>query len=678
VVVIRAVSIDLADSGEKCVPLSPARSPRTVWAFAASFFVTRPAEDHTMAPPDIEDFEATESSDLAMGGTLFKQQQQFSATVEDVPEDEDEVEDLIEIDKLGPTHTPDLEAEDDGDLSENDDGDIGDVEEVEETLDDTKKGYWPAPTVVSAKVAYDRIKKILRPPRDTGNGYKDPKLDLLLRSRLEAMKQMLWCYVNPESRTYDKWTASSLETATMFEKGPWFSRHLRQWAAAEENLPFNIYGTWNKSRIDDEDLKQEILTHLQSIGKFICAQDISRYMARREVRRRYGMKKVITERTARNWLHRLGYRWTLEPSGQYVDGHERDNVVKYRQTIFIPRWMELEPCLRIWTLDGHQEDLFAESRPPTRRLVVWFHDESTFYANDRRKKRWCHESEKAVPRAKGEGASLMVADFVSADYGWLRSPDGQEVAHVLFKAGKNREGYFTNENILEQTKKAMDIAQKYYPDDDHIFVFDNATTHLKWPDTALSAQKMTKGPSKTFGAEVTVIVNGKPQYTVDGKPQKRTIPMGPGTFADGTPQSFYNENGTFKGMTRILQECGLTTESKLKAQCEKFKCAPDATDCCQRQVLYNQPDFANQDSALEIACKARGFEVMFLPKFHCELNFIEQCWGHSKRVYRQYPASTKEDDLQKNLLSALESVPMATMRRYVLFTSVPHCRVQKL
>jgi hypothetical protein len=277
-------------------------------------------------------------------------------------------------------------------------------------------------------------------------------------------------------------------------------------------------------------------------------------------------------------------------------------------------------------------------------------------------------SEKAVPRAKGEGASLMVADFVSADYGWLRSPDGKEAARVLFKAGKNREGYFTNENILEQTNKAMDILRVYYPNDDHIFVFDNATTHLKRPDTALSARKMTKGPSKSFGVEVTDIVDGQIQYKTDGKVKKRTIQMGPGTFADGSPHPFYDENGTFKGMTKILQERGLTEESKLNAQCEKFKCAPKATSCCQRRVLYNQPDFANQDSALEIVCKARGFQVMFLPKFHCELNFIEQCWGHSKRVYRQYPVSSKEEDLQKNLLSSLESVPIATMRRYVPFT----------
>ena len=86
----------------------------------------------------------------------------------------------------------------------------------------------------------------------------------------------------------------------------------------------------------------------------------------------------------------------------------------------------------------------------------------------------------------------MVADFVSADYGWLTSPDEAEQAQVLFKAGKAQEGYFTNKDILKHAATAMDILDKGYPDEDHVLVFDNATTHLKWEEDALSAIKMPK------------------------------------------------------------------------------------------------------------------------------------------------------------------------------------------
>jgi hypothetical protein len=84
----------------------------------------------------------------------------------------------------------------------------------------------------------------------------------------------------------------------------------------------------------------------------------------------------------------------------------------------------------------------------------------------------------------------MVADLVSANYGWLWLPDRSEEAQVLFKAGKNCEGYFTSEDILKQTEKAINILEKYYPNEDHVLVYDNATrptTHLKWLDGASSA-----------------------------------------------------------------------------------------------------------------------------------------------------------------------------------------------
>jgi hypothetical protein len=108
------------------------------------------------------------------------------------------------------------------------------------------------------------------------------------------------------------------------------------------------------------------------------------------------------------------------------------------------------------------------------QVVVWFHDESTFYVNDWWKTQWVHCNKTAKPYAKGEGLSQMVADFVSADYSWLSSPDGKEHAWVLFKAGKNCEGYFTNEDIFAQAEKAMDILEKHYSNKDNILVFDNA------------------------------------------------------------------------------------------------------------------------------------------------------------------------------------------------------------
>lgn len=79
--------------------------------------------------------------------------------------------------------------------------------------------------------------------------------------------------------------------------------------------------------------------------------------------------------------------------------------------------------------------------------MIWYHNESIFYAHDRRGKHWFHKDAPARPYAKGDGLSLMVGNFVSADYGWLKAPDGRS-ARIILRPGKNRDGYMTNENIL--------------------------------------------------------------------------------------------------------------------------------------------------------------------------------------------------------------------------------------
>ena len=190
---------------------------------------------------------------------------------------------------------------------------------------------------------------------------------------------------------------------------------------------------------------------------------------------------------------------------------------------------------------------------------------------------------------------------------------------------------------------------------------------------------MPKGTKKVgdfWGAVLPVLdSDGNQVYQRDDngkltrKPLKSKVRMDDATFKDGTPQSLYFSDdhatspGCFKGMAVLLVERGLVTESKLRAECHGFKCQAGATACCCHRILYTQPDFVGVESVLEAHCYLWGFKVLFLPKFHCELNFIEQCWGYAKRKYREFPASSKEADLEKNLLAALEMVSLVSMRK---------------
>ena len=394
------------------------------------------------------------------------------------------------------------------------------------------------------------------------------------------------------------WVGTSLETMHDHERGPYHARLLREWTctfiADQKDLLKNIYGTQKTLMLDDEDFTQAIHLHLQSLGPWVQGQDVVDFVKLPEKIAQFKLKKPICLATAHQWMKCLGYRWTTTLSGQYVDGHERHDIVDYRQKTFLPQWMSIKEHTRKWTEDQKQE--MVGEQPQACCVVVWFRDESTFYANDQRKLCWVHKNETAVPCAKGEGASLMVVDFVSADYGWLCSPDKTKEARVFFRTRKNHEGYFTNEDILNQTTTAMDILTEFYPNEEHHFVFDNATTHTKWSDMALSARHMPKGTKPVgefWGAIVPVLdSDGNQVYQRDKdgkltwKPEKAKVHMDDATFANGSRQPLYFPDnhptppGCFKGMAVLLQEQGLVEESKLRFECPGFKCKAGVTSCC--------------------------------------------------------------------------------------------------
>jgi hypothetical protein len=533
-----------------------------------------------------------------------------------------------------------------------------------------------APLQPVAKQALEDLKQLLNPARKTGRGYIDPELNSFVRSRMEGMRTMLNFYTRERSLTYDAWAASSLQASMALGKGLHCARRIRrltrQFIKDCAVLPINPYGDWNESMLVDEDLCNDINLYLQEIGKEISAKKLMEFLAREDIRSKHGIEKEISECTARRYLNTLGYRWSAPKKGQYADGHEWEDVVYYREQVFLPQWRRIQHRMECWIgLDAEPEQ---GPKMPGLRVIMWFHDESIFYAHDRQKKGWYHKDAPAKPYKKGDGASLMIADFVSADFGWLRSPDGKMSARRVMKPGKAKDGYFTSNNIQLQAEEAIKICQECWPQYEHVFIYDNASMHLKRPEDSLSARRMPKNmlkEGKNWGIEVTKRdpITQKPVCNSDGSYQKVKIRMGNARFADGTPQPLYFPEGharagVFKGMVMILEERGFVNMSKVRAECKGFKCIPGATSCCCHRILYNQPDFTDVPSILELTCKALGVLVIFLPKFHCKLNFIEQCWGYVKRIYQLNPESSREDHLEKNALEALEAVPLTSMRKF--------------
>lgn len=345
---------------------------------------------------------------------------------------------------------------------------------------------------IDAIKALGDLKKLLHPAHDTGSGYKDPDIDLWRRACMEGMSSMLSMFTNEQSRTYNQWGASACQTAIGMGQGRHCAQQLCElncsYLADRKVLPLNPYGDWNKSLLIEDNIVNEINIYLLSLGNEITATKLADFLCQPEIKEKYGIECDISHKTACRYLQALGYRYQSTPKGQYVDGHEREDVVTYRKEVFLPKWKKFMNCMATWDKDLKEHLPSGEGK----RVIAWFHDESVFYAHDRRKKGWYHKDATAKPYAKGEGQSLMVADFVSADFGWLTSPDGKRSARHLFKPGANQDGYFSNEEIIEQVDEAINILKEYYPEFDHVLIYDNATTHLKCAEDALSARKMPK------------------------------------------------------------------------------------------------------------------------------------------------------------------------------------------
>ncbi|KAF9475716.1 hypothetical protein BDN70DRAFT_907999 [Pholiota conissans] len=108
----------------------------------------------------------------------------------------------------------------------------------------------------------------------------------------------------------------------------------------------------------------------------------------------------------------------------------------------------------------------------------------------------------------------------------------------------------------------------------------------------------------------------------------------------------------------------LWPQNGLNAQCPGFKCVAGQINCCCRRLLFTQPDFIAQKSHLEEMITSQGHICDFYPKYHCELNFIEQYWGAAKFRYRSSPKTSDMTEMERNVINCLDEIPPIQILRY--------------
>lgn len=77
-------------------------------------------------------------------------------------------------------------------------------------------------------------------------------------------------------------------------------------------------------------------------------------------------------------------------NGVYMDGHEHEDVIKFRNEVFLPKMKELERCMAQYIYNGTS----LEQKEPVlnkdeKHVIPIWHDESCFHANEFKRSTWC-------------------------------------------------------------------------------------------------------------------------------------------------------------------------------------------------------------------------------------------------------------------------------------------------
>ena len=109
----------------------------------------------------------------------------------------------------------------------------------------------------------------------------------------------------------------------------------------------------------------------------------------------------ISLATARRWLHKEGFKYIHHKKDLYFDGHDRPDVVEYRQEHFLPAMKAYEPCLVHYVVgDVDQELIIPCENYVEHRLVLLAQDEMTAQATDITSKMWVFEDQHCLRKKR--------------------------------------------------------------------------------------------------------------------------------------------------------------------------------------------------------------------------------------------------------------------------------------
>src|SRR6266498_4394865 len=280
---------------------------------------------------------------------------------------------------------------------------------------------------------------------------------------------------------------ASIEAAELvfIESHPYKARCIRVWTKywlQNAQLPPTFQGKHQKiiRLVDDEDIAEKCQTWIRNQGGHTTPIKFKEFVEQILLPETGITKqKTISDSTARRWLNVLGFFNQQQKQGVYFDGHERDDVVEYRKK-FLEEVAKYEPYIANY--EGETMDkILPNLQNGEKEHILVTHDECIFYSNDGKRGVWAKTGELPL-RKKGNGRSIMISEFLTEAYGRLKLSDEQVFDHrnvpkearVYLQPGKNQEGYWTSEHLINQVKtKAIPIFVAMFPNCIGLFAFDN-------------------------------------------------------------------------------------------------------------------------------------------------------------------------------------------------------------
>jgi len=117
----------------------------------------------------------------------------------------------------------------------------------------------------------------------------------------------------------------------------------------------------------------------------------------------------------------------MAKKGIYVDGHERPDIVDYRET-FLNTIAENEHLQNTYD-DKDLEIIQPTLNPMERKHIPIHHDESIFRPNELQQRVWVTGG-KMLLRKKGQGKAIHVLDFITEETGHLSLSEEQVFASI--------------------------------------------------------------------------------------------------------------------------------------------------------------------------------------------------------------------------------------------------------